>query len=541
MVRRRGRDRGAIEPAEAAWLAGGGLVVLLVLAGVYWAFHGLLSGIWRETVASSALTVFALSLAVPAALMLVAFALEAFSTSYTSPEEPWAAAAPVALVVGLVLTVVVWPFGWQARATSTYRSVSVVDTSQAAYDWRLPWTTVSAAAQARAGDVTGEFETGDTTYLPALDVYSTPVRARGFGRGITRVVVQYPDRTTAVSCTTADDVAARDGLFGNNLTRWASFVDAGLSVDPDDGWGFCGDDDARATADPADATHGWMVYPTTRYTGWPEGHRVPGPVLVTDGVELRELTSVARGELPGPVYPASLAADQRTSTHAAAGLVSRITGAVGYETSDDSTDDGSDTAGPDTGNVSELLLARTDDDGYDMVTALTPRGKSGTVVAVATVEADHVTAGELNPLVVHKLSATREGNTSLLNRVMAAFPDLGWKSSGLAMVEVLPTSAGTWTATLANGTTATNRISIDTDGRLCLEDLTGTDLRCVEVDGSTQSSSGQSGTGDVEVDGDLSTLSADELLALDERVDAEMRRRMTATPTTEPGTTTATP
>jgi hypothetical protein len=480
----------------------GAVAVPAVLAVLFWAFHGSVTSIARGVWASATWKVILIGVVV--ALVLLAKSRRKLS----------------ALVVVLVILAAIPGafLGGFTRQSALLGSVKTVEHDQPGYDWRLPWATAAASADSRAGDVVGDFDSTDTTFLPASNSYATPVLARGrLVNGFNQVAVQSRTAATATVCSFAAQVPVDQGWFAYNLRRALSFVDPRLMATGSDVWVYC---DGKAAK---------LVIPVTKYVGFPESHRLPAGVLVYDGKTVTHLKSVQAGALPGPVYPQSLAAAQRESTQAADGLGARVFNRAGFETVEGGA------ANPDDGNVSELLLNRTDKTGWDYVTALTPRGTSKSIAAVSTIAADRVTYGTLNPLTIHKLARSREGNTALSNRVVTAFPVLNWKANSLEIIEVLPTSDGLWTATIANATSATRRVQIKADRSLCLTDLAGTVQRCVDADGATQSASGepiQAGTGaggrPIAPSADLTALTNSELADLQARVAAEVTNRLTA-------------
>jgi hypothetical protein len=496
-------------------------------AFAFWAWHGLVSSTARWFMASASVKLFLLLLilAVAAFAAATVMSLRKEKLRYPTNEEArkdfdkarksyraYMTLGVTASILGVLVALVLPPFGGYYRSTVLADSVSTTDAPQATYEWRIPWTVAAASVTSRAGNVIGDFATGDTTYLPGLGVYSTPVQARGFAAGLSTAVIQSPSSSTASVCTFTSEAPVSSGMFAANLKRAISFVDPGLDFTASDTWVYCDGKNAK------------LVVPVIRMAGQPESYPVPAGVIIYDGANATLKSEVKAGELPGPVYPSSLAADQRSSLEASQGFWDKVMSRAGYETSEDTDGD------PNSGNVSEILLKRAG--GWDYVTPLTPRGKSFTVTAVAVVPADHVKAGEFNKLVVHKLTQPREGNQALADRVKAAFPQLGW-AAGLQLVEVIPTSPTTWDATLSNGRAVANRVSVTADGTLCLQDTKGKTINCVTQDGAAQAPSNTTGAGEptgspVAPNAELGTLTDAELAQLLADAAQEQLRRVNA-------------
>lgn len=512
--------------------------VALIWAGIiaafavfaFWAWHGSITAIARTVVASASLKLLLASAIVFAVALFVASIFNDRRDVYLGPDASAKERAHkahanwgyrvftglwVGAVVAAILAVTIFPLiGGYHRATVVAQSAEYSNEGQPEYAWRTPWTVAAQSASSRAGNVVGDFINEDTTYLPALDQFVTPVKARGFSSGLSTVVVQDASKRTAEICTFASEAPVSGGFLGANLSRAISFVDAGLEFNAADAWVYC---DGRLAK---------LVVPVMRMAGQPEATPVPAGVVIYDGANATVVDEVAPGTLPGPVYPSSLAAAQRDSLNASTGLLDAVFGRSGFETSEDTDGD------PNSGNVSEILLARADG-GYDYVTPLTPRGKSFTVTAVSVVPADSVKAGQLNELTVFKLPTAREGNQAVADRIRGAFPQLNW-ASGLTIAEVVPTSATEWVATLTNGRVVSNRVIIAEDGSLCLTDPSGKQLSCVDASGSAQpSTTGTTQPGSVP-SGDLAALSDADLARLAVEVaNEQLRRADTASSPTE--------
>ncbi|MBT0768328.1 hypothetical protein KIH74_05300 [Kineosporia sp. J2-2] len=493
-----GYGSGGAVAGTVVWL----VVVALVLAFCWWAFHGTFYAVLRTVWASTMWKVLILGSVGAFGLAVVGSRRRDYGGG-----DAWAL-----FLVVLLLSPFLGVWGGYHRAQQLSESIEITGGAQPEYEWRTPWVVAANSVVSRAGSVVGTFDEDATTFLPATGAYVTPVRARGWIKGFNQIVVQTPGENTVGTCDFDAQVPVARGWFQYNLRRALSFVGGDLMADPQDVWAYC------------DGDKGVMVVPVTRYAGFPEQHPVPGGVVLFDGHSAVLHKDVKAGELPGPVYPISLAARQREASHALNGYLDRLFRRSGYETVESAD-------GPDSGNESELLLRRTDGSGWDYVTALTPRGTSKSVVAVATIAADEVHAGDLNRLTVHKLASARQGNVTLSNAIIAAFPQLNWNANQLSLTEVVPTSNDTWTASITKSTTVTRLVEIAGDGSMCLTYLSGEQIACVDAGGGNAGTdNGDGGTGDdgdgEGTSGDLGGLSNEELAQLQRRVADEVARRL---------------
>ncbi|GLY30824.1 hypothetical protein Kisp02_41890 [Kineosporia sp. NBRC 101731] len=484
----------------------GVVLVLLVLLFCWWAFHGSIFAVLRTVWASSMWKA-----------LIVLVVLAGVGALVDAERERHLLGAGTLILVGVVVLPCLGVWGGYFRAHQLSESIVVTDDAQPEYQWRTPWAVAASAVTSRAGSVVGTFEEDATTFLPATGGYVTPVRAKGWVKGFDQIVVQTPGENGENAVKVCDfdaQVPVARGWFQYNLRRALSFVGGDLMADPGDVWAYCEGSQAR------------MVVPVTRYTGFPEQHEVPAGVVVFDGDSAVLDKDVKAGELPGPVYPMSLAAKQREASHAQTGFMDRLFRRSGYETV------GKAGEGPDAGNESELLLRRTNSVRWDFVTGLTPRGTSTSVTAVSTMPADEVHDGKLNTLTVHRMAKdkVRQGNAALANAIIAAFPQLNWNANQLTLKEVAPTSSGTWTASITKTTTVTRLVEIAEDGAMCLTYTNGDQIDCADAGGNSENDpADEEGRGpsgeDLE---DLEGLSNEELAELQRQIADEFVRRLEA-------------
>ena len=362
----------------------------------------------------------------------------------------------IMVIVGTSI-VVMWGGYYQGSVLNSFTKYT--ESPQNEYLWREPWIVAERSALSKTTQIEGNLMESNTTFLPYSNQYVTPVKARGFTSGLSAVVSQSFEDYATETCSFEKEVPTSKGVLNMNLNRVISLLDIRLQYNEKDIWAYC--EGAKAT----------LVVPVITMTGFPQGHPVPAGVVLFKGetVELRK--DVASGELPGPVYPLSLAAAQRRALNTPPGFMDYLDSS-GFATSDYTYIESNEN------NVTELLLYRKDGSGWDYVTPLTPNGKPFAITALATIAADHVTSGKLNQLTVHNLAGTREGNQVLADRLKVAFPQLPW-SAGLRLVEVLPTSDKLWVGTLVSNQAVVHKVEVHEDGTACLQEVSGKEINCV--------------------------------------------------------------
>lgn len=210
-----------------------------------------------------------------------------------------------------------------------------------------------------------------------------------------------------------------------------------LSYNLDDAYGYC------------DGDQPVIVIPMRRLAN--EAYQVldefAGVLLVTgspDGEPNFELRrNVEPGEIPGPVYPISLAAKQRELHNWLAGRENKSRNDFGFETA---------AVGTQGGNASEFNLFNLDDGRTYWVTPLTLKGTaSQIIVAYAMVPSDVAYEGELNDLRIYVVDDDDE-KAVVINQFERAVTDLierqrpGFIPAGGIVQEFVPGEDGQWSA-----------------------------------------------------------------------------------------------
>lgn len=230
--------------------------------------------------------------------------------------------------------------------------------------------------------------------------------------------------TGSYSNSLADVVRARyDGMY------WA------LS----DAYGFCDADNAPVIVLPMkmDAYSGARTV------------EVPAGVITVRGSQSGEavieyLPSVSKGQIPGPVYPLSIAAKQREAINWSAGHKWADSG-FGFEPVKIASNEG---------NQSEYVLRSMLDESTYYVTPLTARdSKSEAIVAASFIASNSVTKGQLNLIRVQVHQEDEEGILTeqdlerrardILRAVDPAFLNKGQDGE---LQEFIPAADGTWAA-----------------------------------------------------------------------------------------------
>jgi hypothetical protein len=289
----------------------------------------------------------------------------------------------------------------------------------------------------------------------------------------------------------------------NNLSR-AIYGQVPLNVDfaASDAYGYCNEEGEPIVATPLKAIDGFL-FPTWSYYGVALYNGETGDLDILNDVE--DIANV-----PGPVYPMSLAETQRNSLTASEGWWEfAVTQSSGYIAATEN---------------SEVQLRREDGEGSDFVTALTPRGSSSSVVAVGYVSAIDVVPGELSEFTMAMLpdEHIRPANSTLIDDIKTRYsymPDMA--NDTLGVFEITSWKDGGWVASIGREQsvnyrayiTATGDITLyNRDGKLIAQGVGGED-----DEGETD--------GGLTPTGEISELTDEELTQLGKDVLDELARR----------------
>jgi hypothetical protein len=229
------------------------------------------------------------------------------------------------------------------------------------------------------------------------------------------------------------------GHWGTNLSDEIADKFPNLFYDDSDRWGYCDDDKPV------------MVIPVKEQTPYHQRTTMrAGGVLVITGspsgnAQYRHVQNVKSGDFPGPVYPASLAKEQREAMGMIAGIKDGLStfGNFGYEETDVATQ---------SGNASEYQLRDSKTGKVYWVTPMKPRGSDSQVLSAYTViPADEATSGSLNKQSIYVLpdDDPRAINldtleTRVKESVSQVYSGFFAKGNDGELAEFLPLSADTW-------------------------------------------------------------------------------------------------
>lgn len=294
----------------------------------------------------------------------------------------------------------------------------------------------------------------------------------------------------------------------NNLSR-AIYGVVPLDVDWDtnDAYGYCNEDNEPIVVTPLKQINDWW-WGTWKYYGLAVYNGTTGDLdILTDSADIEEI--------PGPVYPMSLAAIQRAAIVASDGWWEfTFIKATGYETATQN---------------SEVQLQRLDGESA-YVTTLRPRGSSSSIVAVSEIDAGTAKTGTLNPLVIAEFPEKyyRAGNSTLVDNIRTTYSHLPvMANDSFQVYEITAGEEGEWVASMGREQSVNYRAYVSKDGK---------DIRLVDQYGnlvaqgnSAKPEEGKEGGGTVLNPTDLSTMTNDELKEISDLITEELVNRANAT------------
>jgi len=230
---------------------------------------------------------------------------------------------------------------------------------------------------------------------------------------------------------------AFNGRWGRNLSDEIADRYTNLFYDDSDRWAYC--DDGQPI----------IVIPVKEQISFRHrtAMRAAGVLTITGSSSgqpvFTHVTDVKQGDFPGPVYPASLAAEQRESMGMISGFGNSVFRSFGYEPVNESTQDGND---------SEYLLRNKTDGRVYWVTPLKQRsGDNQRIVAYSIIAADSVVSGELNQLRVYvlndddpRVASLSDMDASVRDAMNIKRPSFFDEGTGGYLAEFLPLDDKTW-------------------------------------------------------------------------------------------------
>ncbi|KQO98267.1 hypothetical protein [Leifsonia sp. Leaf264] len=421
------------------------------------------------------------------------------------------------LLVLSIITAVRTTFDTHAQYVS---SVKVVTDPAPDYAPRAPYDVAASSAHKLMGDTTGtELNSKVLIDQGKSGLWTTLVERNGWQVGYESVqTIDIPmfgaaDASNVKNCNF--DVNAAEQRLGGVLPHESldlmvnAQTPVNVTFDSGDVYGYC-DGDTPKVVVPLKSHDGFWI------TKW----NVFG-AAVYDGKTGQVTVFTDTSDIPGPVYPQSLAAIQRQALDAL-----NKDGKVGTWEDHVQNRNGFENAN-DTGsfNGSEFTLRYAGDSDAGYSTPLSPRGSSTSVVAIANIDATESTSGKLNTLSVHKYAKghTRSANSSIAQEIETQYSWMPDWATGLEVFEVVPGEDGNWVASIGKSQNIVYRAVIEQDGDAILYDKNGDEVTRT----GTQPGDDGSTSEPVEVDGDLAAMTPAQLHDLAGRILDELARRAT--------------
>lgn len=335
-------------------------------------------------------------------------------------------------------------------------------------------------------------------------------------------VLSYDGTGNVQTCKFTDDNDLDKGFnasWGHNLADDIADHFPDLFFDGGDRYGYC-DGDKPVIVIPVKERVTFKTRKTYRaagvltITGSPSG----APIYQHD-------TDVEQGEYPGPVYPASLAKEQRESMSMIAGILDGMGmfGNFGYETTNVATQ---------SGNASEYQLRDKKTGRVYWVTPMKARSSDSQVLAAySVIPADEVSMGSLNEQRIYvlpddDLRAVNLEDLEARTKQALVEADPGFYAADGKLVEFLPLSGDTWQVYAELNGRVVYRITVPTDARINPTVISLDNGQTVDSPDTPDQTAGESGTSSCSED--LGSLSNKQLTQCLRELAEEMQRRETA-------------
>lgn len=491
----------------------GGAFVLAVCGVLFWLWgmnviHWFTAD-WREFSAFWILTLAGVVAAVP--LLLKA----------NRENSGWFGGLAIAtFIVGLIAGIFVGGFVAPYQMAKGYYEAStttIADSVAPSYSERAPYDLAVRTSDKSLMNITGDSQiTKSLADEGESGEWNTLVVERGVFKGYEAVqnmnlpLYGSSQNSNVKFCEFSETATLRDhgAMPHNNLSR-AIFNKVPLNVDYEesDFYSFCNEANEPVVVVPLKQIDGFL-FPTWEAYGVATYNGKSGVLdIVTDVSKIQEI--------PGPTYPASLAASQRNSLIANGTWWEMVGEKVsGFVAASDNTE-------------VNLRLANNSDTEY--VTSLMPRGSSTSIVAVSYVSASMTVPGGYNPLIVAAFSPenVRPANSTLVDDLKTRYsymPDMA--NDTIGVFEITAGKDGGWIASLGREQSVNYRAYISPAGdKIELKDRNGTLI----AQGSATGGNGENKEGEEPsvtlTPTSVSTLSTEELNTLGKAVMEEMAKR----------------
>lgn len=344
------------------------------------------------------------------------------------------------------------------RASSLTQSYTSSDTVPS-YQDRAPFVVANELSNRDLDDIIGDrVGVHAVQSAQAPGQYTTLVIRRGLFQGYEAVQTITPPllgagQSTSTACRfdEAHSLRLDGGIPSTNLDRAIGFLRPFAFWDETDTYGYCDGDEPV------------VVVPLKRYGGvWPAMTERPAGVAVYRGGQVTTYDADAvPDDLVGPTYPRSIAAAQREASRATGSFSDWVFKRAGFDTGGEDSDEN-----PNRTNPVDFTLTTSEGEGH-FTTALTPVGASESVVAVGHVSSQQ-TSGDLNDFVITRYDEALPAMTTTENRIRSDFSHLpGW-ASGMKVMEIIPSTDGTYVASIGQSQVVTYRVRMAPDGSLTL-------------------------------------------------------------------------
>ncbi len=320
---------------------------------------------------------------------------------------------------------------WQDQQYAKSVQVSQDDLPQMGV--RTPFSVAQAQSRTTLANTPGaDLLTETTMFDPAKDDFTTLAKGRSFFGNYAAVAVQrFPltGRSQGSQCDFSEKAQRMlGGFFSHNLGRAINSAARGVNWSDSDAYGLCREDGTPL-----------VIVPLKRQVGLLVVTEIPAGVAVYDGHSGTVTIQTDTSHIPGPVYPLSLADKQRESTAAMGSWMQWARSQIGWKAAEGEVN---------SSNSSEFILGRKSG-GTVYVTPLSNQGNSTGIAAVSELEASSMTAGQLNPIKVHKFSTPWVSVDAIESRIKADYQDIpNWQT--LRVQEIAPVDGKRWIATLGN-------------------------------------------------------------------------------------------
>lgn len=427
--------------------------------------------------------------------------------------DVWHAAVIPALVLGAIgFGLTAWIVNGYVIPHQLAEKTQIESAEGLDFRQRVPYDVAVATSNRNLGATTGD-ATGSIKALPAegdYGVYTTTVERRGLFKGyestqtMTAPLYGSTSAQNVEFCEFSEAAGMKlSGMSpGNDLARAIMWkTSPSTKVDKEDALVRC-EDGTPMVYVPLTKLDGSLFFP----------QRVPGGTAVYNG-ETGELTIEDEIDTDLPLYPKSIAENQREALTKSGTFLDWIFSRSGYEdTSKDEND-------PNGENRAEFGLASADGNTQYYATPLTTRGSSSSIIALGTIESDgEIKSGELHTYTVNEYEQALQANSSIADRITGEVLG-GYRANGLTVFEVTPSEEGTWTATVGKEQTVLYRAIIHQDGTIELLDAKGN-----SVAGDDPENPEEGGI-EVDIDKPLEDMTTEELKELGDQVLEELASR----------------